>query len=267
MTRVATGRHHVEYVMGMAVTIDIRDPDIPGEAIDDVVSWLHHVDSTFSTYDSSSPISAVGRGDISPSDAGGEIVEVLRLCESIRIESHGVFDVFEVPAPNGTRLDPSGLVKGWAIERAAGLLEGYGCRNFAVNAGGDIVVRGRPSDDARWRIGIRHPEIGDALALVVEASESLAVATSATYERGAHIVDPRTGYPAIRLASATVVGPDLAIADAYATTVFVMGEAGLEWIELRPDYEAYIILHDDTTRWTSGFDRYRSQPATTTADR
>lgn len=253
--------------MGMAVSIDIRDADAPASAVDAVVDWLHHVDSTFSTYDDSTPMSALGRGDLTLSEAGEEITEVLSLCESIRVDSNGVFDVFEIPAPNGTRLDPSGLVKGWAIERAAKLLEDHGCRNFAVNAGGDIVVRGHPAGDMPWRIGIRHPEIGDALAMVVEAEGTLAIATSATYERGAHIIDPRTGYTAIGLASATVVGVDLAIADAYATTVFVMGEEGLAWIETRPGYEAYIITHGADTRWTSGFDEYRSTPASAMAER
>ena len=182
---------------------------------------------------------------------------MLRECEILRRDSGGVFDVFAVPAPNGTRFDPSGIVKGWAIEHSAAILERHGCGNFCINAGGDIAVRGHPARGEPWRVGIRHPEQAHAVAAVVHASGHLAIATSATYERGAHIVDPRTGQPTTGLASATVVGPDLTFADAYATIVFVMGIDGLDWIAHHPDYDAYIITHDDTTHWTPGFNRYR----------
>jgi thiamine biosynthesis lipoprotein len=249
--------HHVEFVMGMAVSIDIRDPDTPSGAIDEVVRWLHHVDATFSTYIDDSAISRLGRGELDIGDATEEVRDVLRLCEEIRIQTDGAFDAFEVPAPNGTTLDPSGLVKGWSVERAAAILESWGCSNFCINAGGDIALRGHPADGESWRIGIRHPELTDALATVVTATGSLAVATSATYERGAHIVDPRTGQPTTELASVTVIGPDLTIADAYATALFVMGLGGLDWIADHPDYDAYVITHEAQTCWTPGFERYR----------
>ncbi len=246
--------------MGMAVSIDIRDPDIPSHAVGEIVAWLHHVDATFSTYIDDSPISLLGRGELALEDTTEEVRAVLRLCEQIRVETDGVFDVFEVPAPNGTTLDPSGLVKGWSIERAATLLEAAGCANFCINAGGDIALRGRPTVDEPWRIGIRHPEQIHELAAVVTASGPLAVATSATYERGAHIIDPRTGQPTTEVASATVVGPDLTIADAYATAMFVMGLDGLDWIAAHPDYDAYMITRDDRATWTPGFQRYRPEP-------
>lgn len=252
------GRHHVEQVMGMAVSIDIRDPTAPPEAVQAVVDWLHHVDETFSTYKDESLISRLGRGDLSLSEAGEEIRGVLRLCENLRTETGGAFDVFEVPAPNGTRLDPSGLVKGWSIEAAAEILESYECTNFCLNAGGDIALRGRPTPETRWRVGIRHPEDSQALALVIEGDDRLAVATSATYERGAHIIDPSTGRPTKNLASATIVGPDLTLADAYATAVFVMGMDGLDWIETRPGYDAYLITHVGQTHWSSGFAQHRA---------
>lgn len=252
------GLHHVEFVMGMAVSIDIRDRGTAGEAIDDVVDWLHHVDRTFSTHKPESPISAMGRGEVGLDDVDDEIRDVLRLCEVLRSDSNGAFDVFEVPAPNGTRFDPSGMVKGWAIERAAELLERHGCENFCINAGGDIAIRGNPIDNQPWRVGIRHPDEPDRLALVIDASRRLAIATSATYERGAHIVDPRTAEHPTELASVTVIGPDLTLADAYATTVFVMGLDGLDWVEAHVGYDAYIITRDDLTYWTDGFAQYRS---------
>jgi len=255
------GKHHVEFVMGMAVSIDIRDHDTPPSAIVDVVEWLHHVDDTFSTHKTESPISAIGRGELSLDDASDEIREVLRLCEDLRRDSDGAFDAFEVPAPNGTRFDPSGVVKGWSIDRAAEILEQHGCSNFCINAGGDIAIRGNPNEDQPWSVGIRHPKDAQSLALVINATRRAGIATSATYERGAHIIDPRSGNYTTDLASVTIVGPDLTLADAYATTVFVMGLGGLDWIRGHPDYDAYVITHDDITYWTDGFARYR--PAAT----
>ncbi len=245
--------------MGMAVSIDIRDTDTPLAAVEDVIAWLHHVDATFSTYKAESPISAIGRGETGLEDVDDdEILEVLRLCDELRRDSDGAFDAFEVPAPNGTRFDPSGVVKGWSIERAAEILEQHGCHNFCINAGGDVAIRGNPTGTEPWTVGIRHPLDDHAVALVIDASRQLAIATSATYERGAHIIDPHTGQPTTELASVTIVGPDLALADAYATIVFVMGIDGVDWLDRHPDYDAFIITHDDMTYWTPGLDRYRA---------
>ena len=256
------GAHHVEHVMGMAVSIDIRDPDPPPAALDAVITWLHHVDDTFSTYKLDSPISALGRGDLTFDEVTEEVRDVLRRCEELRIDTDGVFDAFAVPAPNGTSLDPSGLVKGWSIEESARILETYGCSNFCINAGGDIALRGSPLPGERWLIGIRHPDDAQAMAIVLAGADRLAVATSASYERGAHIIDPRTRQPTTELASATIVGPDLSTADGYATAVYIMGLDGLAWIEDRPGYEAYLITRDNMTYWTSGLDHYRHRPTT-----
>lgn len=252
----STGRLHVENVMGMAVTFDLRTPHVGDDALSEAIAWLHHVDHVFSTWNPDSEISALGRGELTLAELSDEVTDVLTSCEAIRRDTNGAFDVFEVPAPNGTRVDPSGFVKGWAVEKAAEILESREVRDFTINAGGDIAVRGSASTGEAWRIGIRHPANAHAMALVVEATGPLGVATSATYERGAHIVDPRVGHTAISLASATVVGPDLGLADAYATTLFVMGREGLDWLEDRPGYDGYIISHDEMTHWTAGFNQY-----------
>jgi thiamine biosynthesis lipoprotein len=244
--------------MGMAVSIDIRDEDASSEAIDDVVRWLHHVDDTFSTYKLDSPISRFGTGEATLEDMSEEVIKVLVLCEELYDDTGGAFDPFIVPAPNGSRFDPSGVVKGWAIERAAEILEQHGVANFCINAGGDIAVRGHARPGEAWRIGIRHPELADKSAAVVAGAERLAIATSATYERGAHIIDPATGEPTADLASVTIVGPDLTYADAYATAVFVMGPDGLNWLaELHPDYAAFLITREGTALSTSNFADHR----------
>ncbi|MGH2511126.1 MAG: FAD:protein FMN transferase, partial [Candidatus Limnocylindrales bacterium] len=137
------------------------------------------------------------------------------------------------------------------------ILEAAGARNYSINAGGDVIVRGEPEPDRAWAVGIRHPRDPDRVAarLVLPAGPiRAAMATSGEYERGGHIVDPRTGRPpAAAWLSVTVSGPSLALADAYATTAFAMGDAGLAWLAARPGYEGYAIDRDLRPRWTAGF--------------
>jgi thiamine biosynthesis lipoprotein len=149
-------------------------------------------------------------------------------------------------------LDPSGLVKGWSVGRAAQILEEAGARNYCLNAGGDIVMRGCPFPELYWRIGIQHPLQRDKLAAVV-AVTNRAIATSGAYERGNHIVDPHTGRPPDDVLSVTIVGPDLATADAYATAAYAMGKAGPAWTARLTGYEAMTILADQTVLSTVGF--------------
>jgi thiamine biosynthesis lipoprotein len=149
-------------------------------------------------------------------------------------------------------VDPSGLVKGWSVGRAAQILEAAGARNYCINAGGDIVTRGCPFPALYWRIGIQHPLQRDQLAGVV-AVRDRAIATSGAYERGDHIVDPHTSRPPADVLSVTIVGPDLATADAYATAAFAMGRAGPAWTARLAGYEAMTILADQTVLKTMGF--------------
>jgi thiamine biosynthesis lipoprotein len=253
--------HHVEDVMGTAVGFDIREPLPDGDALDDAIRWLHDVDATFSTYRHDSPINRLGRDEIGLDDVDEEVRWVLRRCLELQATTSGAFDAFGLTERNGSTLDPSGFVKGWAIERAAGIIGRAGGRNFAVNGGGDVVLRGSPEPLQPWRVGIRHPRQPDMLAATVEVRGPAAVATSATYERGGHIIDPAVRMPAAELASATVVGPDLGVADAYATAIFVMGLRGLDWIEAQVGYDAYLITREGQTHWSSAFDRFRSDRA------
>jgi thiamine biosynthesis lipoprotein len=192
-------------------------------------------------------------------DMPSEVLDVLALCEDLNEDTDGAFDAWAVPAPNGSRLDPSGVVKGWSIERAAELLEAWDARCFCINAGGDVALRGEPEAGTPWRVGIRHPQVPTAQAAVLQLHGRAAVATSATYERGAHIIDPATREPTADLASVTVVGPDLTFVDAYATAAFVMGVDGLLWLhERHPDHHGFAITHDDQTFATPGLPSLRA---------
>ena len=248
---------HVEQVMGMAVSFDIREPLPHGDALDDAVRWLHRVDGLFSTYRDDSQINRLGRGEVDLTDVDDDVRLVLRRCLELNAITEGAFDAFDLTQRNGSALDPSGFVKGWAIERAANIIEAAGASNFCINAGGDVVLRGTAAPHRAWRVGIRHPDQSDRQATTLELRGPHAVATSATYERGAHIIDPATRQPTTGLASATVIGPDLGVADAYATAIFVMGPPGLDWIEQQPGYDAYLITHEGRAHWSSDFERCR----------
>jgi FAD:protein FMN transferase len=235
----------VRHIMGMPIGIDVREPG--GVDVEPAFEWLRTVDATFSTYREDSEIRRLDRGELALGDCRPEVDEVLTRCLALERATGGYFSA----RPAG-RLDPSGLVKGWAVDGAAERLVAAGARTFCINAGGDIVARGRQP----WRVGIRHPEALDQLAAVV-AVEDVAVATSGAYERGAHIVDPHTGRPPAGLLSVTVIGPDLAGADAYATAAFAMGAGGPAWLATLPGHEALCITAEHRVLSTPGFGRHR----------
>jgi thiamine biosynthesis lipoprotein len=158
------------------------------------------------------------------------------------------------------RFDPSGYVKGWAVERAAAIVAGTGSTRHLVNGGGDVqCAGGRPGPEpAPWRVGVADPFRRGRLAVVVEIGDG-AVATSGTAERGRHIVNPVAGVPAAGLASITLAGPGLALVDAYATAAFAMGPAlARDWTESLDGYEAYAITEAGETWQTAGFAAYAS---------
>jgi thiamine biosynthesis lipoprotein len=105
---------------------------------------------------------------------------------------------------------------------ARGIAYAAGVRNYAVNAGGDMLMRGRALPDDCWRVGIQHPVERDKVAKVVIAND-LAVATSGAYARGDHELDPHTRRAPAGVLPVTIAGPVLATADAYATAAFAMG--------------------------------------------
>jgi thiamine biosynthesis lipoprotein len=241
----------VEPVMGTVVTFDVRDPGHEPHELDPAVALLHDVDARFSTYRPDSEISRLGRGELTLEDCSPDVRHVMAFAEDLRRTSHGVFDIVR-HRPDG-RLDPSGVVKGWAVEEAGWLVDDTGIANYCINAGGDIVVRGEAAPGRPWRVGIRHPDRADRVAAVLVVGGA-AVATSGAYERGDHIVDPRGGRAPGQLTSVTVVGPSLTYADAYATTAFAMGMEGLAWVAERPGYGAFGITPDGRVLWTPEVD-------------
>jgi FAD:protein FMN transferase len=246
---------HAEHVMGTVVSFDVPDWAGPRSADDAAlgraVRWLHWVDATFSPYRDDSEVSRFGRGSLALADCAPELAEVLSACADVSARSGGYFTT----TPGG-RFDPSGYVKGWAIERAAAMLTAAGSPEHSVNGGGDIQCVGDRGAGQPWRVGIAHPLRPGSLALVV-CGRDFAVATSGLAERGPHIINPHTGQPATGLASITVVGAGLAGADAYATAAFAMGSAGArDWLETVDGYEAFAVTPSGTAWQTSGFRAY-----------
>ena len=239
----------VEHVMGMPVCIDVRDHGVPASAIDDAFSWLRVVDATFSTYKGDSEISRLNRGELSRDDASPEVRWVLDECDRLRERTGGYFDA---RFGDDGGVDPSGLVKGWSIDRAGVILADAGATTFSIYAGGDILTRGYPEPERSWRVGIQHPYVRHGIAAVVRSND-LALATSGQYERGEHVLDPHTGAPPEGVLSVTVTGPVLGVADAYATAAFAMGTDGPRWTATLDGYEAMTILADGTVLSTEGF--------------
>jgi thiamine biosynthesis lipoprotein len=247
---------HAEPVMGTVVSFDVPAAARLDGSLDDAVRWLHWVDRVFSPYRPDSDATLLAEGEVTVDGCAPEMAEVIEACAFLRELSRGYFTA----SPWG-RFDPSGYVKGWAVERAAAILSAAGSASHLVNGGGDVQCVGGRADAAAgpgapaapWRIGIADPFRRDRLALVVAAA-GRGVATSGTAERGGHIVNPRTGRPAEGLASLTVAGASLALADACATAAFAMGPAlARDWLESLDGYQAYAITETGATWQTAGF--------------
>ena len=266
---------HAEPVMGTVFSFTAVHGDLPADAVRAALAAacrvLHHCDALFSTWDPASPVSRFRRGEAALGQMPPEFAEVLRECRAAKEASGGWFDPWAMPGG----FDPTGLVKGWAIERALEELRRAGLSGALINGGGDVAVFGSPAGGHRWRVGIRHPWRADALACVIEVGQGpvteerglepaggsgesppragiAAVATSGPYERGAHLIDPATGRPASRAASATVTGPGLALADALATGVAVGGDEALPAVAGLDGYAAYLIRPDGSETDTGG---------------
>jgi thiamine biosynthesis lipoprotein len=242
-----------ELIMGMPITIEIIGDNVAEHFIT-VFNYFRQIDDRYSTYKPDSEISKINSGinnglpENQPSD---EMKEVLDLCEQTRKDTHGYFNIKH----QGT-LDPSGLVKGWAINNAAEILRKQQITNFYIEAGGDIQVSGTDFEQKDWTIGIRNPfNTGEIIKTIAVTSEG--VATSGTYIRGQHIYDPfYPSRPIDRVRSLTVIGKNIYEADRFATAAYAMGEKGIGFIESKPGLEGYMVTDDQRATYTSGFERF-----------
>jgi FAD:protein FMN transferase len=249
VTTPAPAIRRVEQVMGLPISLALRGryaEEARAEAAwQDAVASLREADRVFSTYRPDSVISRLGRGEIDLQECPPEVAEVLAIGDLARVESGGAFDVQRPTEDGRVVLDPSGVVKGWAVERAARAFDDLPDTDVCLSAGGDMVCRTRMPGSPGWRIGIEDPHDPTRTIAVVPITDG-AVATSGSAHRGAHIVDPRNGTTPSALASVTVVGDDLTWVDIEATIGIVLGDEALGWLGSRPGRSGLIVRADGT---------------------
>ena len=235
----------VEIVMGMPVTVEITGKENlkMKKDIEKVFDYFRSVDEKYSPFKETSEVGKLNRGE----KVSAEMKEILRQAKDLKDATGGYFDVVR---PDG-KIDPSGIVKGWAIARAANILRKLGYKRFYVDAGGDAEIVGR-----NWVWGIRNPFNVRQNVKILKLS-NCGIATSGTYERGQHIYDPVSGRNAITdIVSLTVIGPDVYEADKFSTPAFAMGKHGIEFVEGMKGFEGYMIDKEGIATMTTGFSKY-----------
>ena len=248
----AERRVWVETIMGTAVSVHAHGTrEFVGAAataasVAQAFAELREADRIFSTYREDSEISRLRRGDITLEDAHPLVADVATACLDAERRSAGRFS-----ATWRGWFDPTGYVKGWAVERAARihllpLLAANGATAIGINAGGDMQLGTAAGSDWVWRIGIADPHRAGEVLAIMDVVDG-AVATSGTAERGAHIVDPRSGEPATGVRSATVVADSLAEADVWAT-VAVVGGDDLSWVSAARSRSGMTVTDDGRVR-------------------
>jgi thiamine biosynthesis lipoprotein len=246
---------YVAHVMGMPISLAMRGchaADDEGRAAwAESVAVLREVDRVFSTYRPDSVVCRLDRGEIGLAECPPEVAEVLALGEAAERESGGAFRVRRAGTDGMVVLDPSGVVKGWAVERAAEPLRALDGTDFCLSAGGDLVCRTLDPDAPPWRIGIEDPRDPRRVLAVVPVGTG-AVATSGGAHRGAHIVDARTGMPPDGVASVTVVADSLTWADIDATAAYAQGTDAARWLATRPGRTGLVVWADGSTQTVCG---------------
>lgn len=235
--------------MGMPVSLALRGRHAgtpTGEvAWAEAVAELRWVELVFSTYRPDSYVSRLARGELGVAECPPEVAEVIALGEQAERESGGAFSCW-LGVDGSRRLDPTGVVKGWAVDRAAKALESLPDTDFALSAGGDLLCRTLDPQSAPWQIGIEDPRDPRRILAKVPVRTG-AVATSGTVHRGQHLLDARTGLPPQGVASVTVLASTLTWADIDATAAFALGAAGPDWLRRRPGRRGLVVHTDGRT--------------------
>jgi thiamine biosynthesis lipoprotein len=238
-------------LMGMPITIVINDVQAGPADFDYVFAYFESIDEQFSPYKPTSEVSRINQG-LAEREWSATMKHIMKLAEQTSRTTHGYFDVYH----NG-QFDPSGIVKGWAINNAARLLRERHCTDFYIDAGGDIQTAQPVTTTTQtpWRVGIRSPFNREEIVKVLELRNE-GIATSGTAIRGDHIYNPVDELNDNTVASLTVVGPNVYEADRFATAAFAMGRRGVDFIETLEGFEGYMIDTERQATLTSGFERY-----------
>ncbi len=244
-------------MMGMPITVVIVSHDkitqnSVQKTIDEVFDYFKYVDQTFSVYKEDSEICKINSGLLQIRDACADVREIFELAEQTKKQTDGYFDIKNRKG----LLDPSGIVKGWAIFNASKIIEKNDFRNYYVNAGGDIQVGGNNEQGQKWKVGIENPFKQGEIVKTVYLSDC-GIATSGTYIRGQHIYNPKNKDEILNdVASLTIIGPNVYEADRFSTPCFAMGLPGISFVEEQKNLEGYIIDNKGVATMTSGFEQY-----------
>lgn len=240
-----------QILMNMPISVEIIGEHANAQAIKQVFNYFKSVEERFSVFRKESEISRFNRGEIKKSDFSKDLRTIFRLSEKTKKETNGYFDIKTKKGYN-----PSGLVKGWAINEAAQILRKKGFKNFYIDAGGDIEAVGKNKLGKKWRVGVRNPFKVDEIVKILSLSNR-GIATSGTSMRGAHIYNPhKIGKKIPDIISITVIGPNILEADRFATAAFAMGKEGINFIEKRKGLEAYMIDKNGLATYTSNFPKF-----------
>ncbi len=246
----------VAQIMGLPVSVHVRGPRARqpqvAEAVEAAFAAMRADDEMFSTWKPGSQVSRIRRGELRFDDADPRVRAVAALCAEAKTLTAGAFSAW-LPGPDGVPVfDPTGLVKGWAVEQAFdALVERLGAHDVLISAGGDVIVGCARTDTPDWTVGVEDPRDRGRMLLTVPLRRG-AVATSGTAARGEHIVDPATGAPPAGLLAATVIGPSLTWADVYATAAFVRGRQAAGWLATLTGHAGVLVASDGTVQTVSG---------------
>ncbi len=238
--------------MGMPVTVEIGDSSAQKNDLEKIFSYFQYVEDNFSKYKETSEVSKINNGEICEAEYSKDMKTILKLSEETKHLTGGYFDIVTAEG----KIDPSGLVKGWAIYEASKLLQANGFKSYYVDAGGDVQTYGLNSNGEKWSVGIRNPFKMDEIVKVLYLGDE-GIATSGTYIRGQHVYDPfQQQKPITEIVSLTVVGPNVYEADRFATAAFAMRENGIQFVEKLDGFEGYQIDKNGIATMTSGFEKY-----------
>jgi thiamine biosynthesis lipoprotein len=238
-------------LMGMPITVEVIGRE-EQRAIEDTFTYFDQIDARFSTYKPDSEIMQINRHELPDNAWSSDMKTIFALAEQTRKETEGYFNIEQ---PSGL-IDPSGIVKGWAINNAARQLRERGYSNYFINAGGDVASCGHNAQKDPWSIGIQNPFVDGEIVKIVYPLES-GVATSGSYRRGAHIYNPHEPTDTLRdIVSITVIGKNVLEADRFATGAFAMGGRGIAFLEQTKDLEGYQIDSRGTATMTTGFEKF-----------
>lgn len=243
--------HRVREILGLPISIDVRDvrSDAPA-LINRAFDWLGEVQARFSPSDPDSEVCRMNRSELPRGGPSPELSAVLGLCATYTARSGGAF----CARTEDHALDPSGLVIGWGVQRAADLLRQAGIRNFQITAGGDVITAGEPAPGQPWRVGVRDPERADRMCVTLGVRDA-AVATLSAHDRGAHMMDGRTGRTPEGLLSITVLAPDLTTADGTAAAGYALGKAGIGWAAGQRNCQVYAVTTEHRVLRSAGLDQ------------